>query len=399
MDFELHYTEEQEAFRQEVRAFLDANIPPDMKDPIDPADLTYEQFKWSRDFRVKLGEKGWLAPLYPKEYGGGGLTVEHAIIIDEEIEERDVPSPLDAGLTLCAPALMVWATEEQKQRFLPSILNGKIRCWQCFTEPLAGTDLASLQLRAEKDGNDYILNGQKIFVGSDYDIDYLYTLGVTRPDQPRHQNIGAFLVPADLPGVTINTMNLIASMAKRHIFYENVRVPATHLIGSETDGWSVTQTTFEIEHGGSGRAVARDPFLEEVIKYCKESKRNGQTLSKDPDIQHSLVDLWITSQVSRLFGMRNYWMRAAKVKWAWEGSQYSLWRKVNYPKIATKVMQALGPYALLKDEKWGPAGGVIENHQRQSLNTHPGGTVEAQKIIMARRIGISKTKEKAAAIV
>lgn len=406
MDFELHYTEEQEEFRKEVRAWIDASVPPKFEQPEDPRNITYDLYKQAREFRHKLGQKGWLVPTFPKEYGGGGLSVENATVIAEELANRDEDIPPfvgDNGVSLFVPAIMVWGTEEQKKRFLPPMCSGEVITWQGYTEPDAGSDLASLKTRAARDGDDYIINGEKIFIGASFDADYIFTLTVTDPTAPRHRNIGAFMVPADLPGIKIIDLELFAESGqpgKRHIFFEDVRVPATHLIGGETDGWQVTQSVLEVEHGAGGVAVQRNRFFDRVVAYCQETQRNGQPLSQDPDVQLTLVDIYIHSEIGRLFGLRNYWMRhAQKQGLGYEGSQTSLHQKANAPKIGAAYLRILGPAALLNDPKWAPLRGAVELQQRNSLCTHPGGTVEVQKLIMARRMGISRTREKAAAFV
>ncbi|MDO8671370.1 MAG: acyl-CoA dehydrogenase family protein, partial [Dehalococcoidia bacterium] len=348
---------------------------------------------------LRLGAKGWLCPLWPKEYGGGGLSVEQAVIIREELDSRDAFQLYDSGITLTAPAIMVWGTEEQKRRFLPSILTGELVTWQSFTEPEAGTDLASLKLKAEKDGDHFIMNGQKTFIGADYKVDWLYTLAVTDQHKPRHSNIGAFIVPANLPGISISQMDIVGGQTKNNVYYDNVRVSRDQLIGGEGDGWKVANSTLELEHGGEGRTGEEGRFVNALFEYCRQATRNGQPLSKDPDVRDTMVKVWMGAQIERLFGWRNYWMRGSKIPWAWEGSQTALYRKNRMPQVAHMVLDILGPYALATDPKLQPLRGEMETQQRASILTHPGGTPEAQKIVMARRIGIAKTKQKASAIV
>ena len=325
MDFAVHYTDEQQAFRREVQTFLDANIEPAMEASIHPdaEQVTAEQFRWGRSFRERLGERGWLAPTWPKEYGGGGLDAAHQVVLDEELSKRKIPNVHDLGLSLGAPAINHWGTDEQKRRFLPGILTGKLITWQVFTEPEAGSDLASLKTRAIEDGDDYVINGNKIFVGAVHSADYLYTLAVTDPTAPRHQNISAFMVPAGAPGLTITHLDLIAGGGKRSIYFEDVRVPRENLIGGENGrgkGWFVAQTTLELEHGGSGRVV-RDPLVDKFIAYCKTAKRHGRPISSDPRARQLLAEVYIRSHVGRLLGTRNYWMRTSGKKFTYEGSQ------------------------------------------------------------------------------
>jgi alkylation response protein AidB-like acyl-CoA dehydrogenase len=272
MDFEITYTEEQERFRAEVRAWLDANAPTEDL-PSDEAEMSEEQRRAVREFRRKLGAKGWLAPTWPKEYGGGGLSSAHAVVLNEELARRKVPMAYDLGLSLGAPAIMVHGTQEQKDRFLPPILKGEVITWQVFSEPEAGSDLASLKTRAERDGDEYIINGSKQFVGHiGSRPDYLYTLVNTDPEGPRHENISAFLVPAHLPGISIVPMDLIAG-EKQFVYFDNVRVPREYLIGAENKGWMVANTTLELEHGGrgspGGEGTGRTTRLAEVIEYLR----------------------------------------------------------------------------------------------------------------------------------
>jgi alkylation response protein AidB-like acyl-CoA dehydrogenase len=273
MDFELHYTEEQEEFRAEVRAWLETNVPR-VELPPDTADLTEEHYAIGRAFRRELGSKGWLAPTWPKEFGGGGLTPDHAVVLNEELARFETPALGDLGLVVSAPAILVHGNEEQKQRYLPEILKGEVITWQVFTEPEAGSDLASIKTRGVRDGDDYVINGQKQFVGTGIQPDYLYALVNTDPTGPRQENLSTFMVPAKTDGVTIQSMDLIAGGIKRFVFFDNVRVPADTLIGKENEGWWVAQTTVSLE-GGSGvddTTDGRVKLLEQVIKYLKESE-------------------------------------------------------------------------------------------------------------------------------
>ncbi len=404
MDFELHYTEEQEEFAREVRAWIDANIP-QIDPPEDLLNMTHDMFKQAREFRHKLGEKGWLAPTYPSEYGGGGLDVAHAVVIAQELAREHLIFRMlaDRGVDLFAPAILVWGTEEQKKRFIPPIIKGEIITWQGFTEPEAGSDLASLKARAVRDGNEYIINGEKTFIGASYDVDYVFTLAVTDPTRPRHHNMGAFMVPAHIPGVKIIPLDLFAEAGwpgKHHIYYEDVRIPADHLIGHETSGWQVTQSSLELEHGGMGAIGQRDNLFERTVEFCKETTRGGKPLSQDPDVRRVLVDTYIKNEIGRLFSLRNYWMRHAKQHGAgYEGSQLLVHSKSNAPKEGTALLEVLGPRVLLTDPRWAPLRGAMELQQRDSICTHPGGTTEIQKVIVARRMGISRTVEKAAKVV
>ena len=398
MDFTIQYTKEQEDFRTEVRGWLEQNAkyPSEWGDiPPETDHWMPEMRQWALDFSRKLGGKGWLFPLWDKEYGGGGLTGDHDIVLKEEMSHYDIPQSGRGELQ--AGSIMVHGTDEQKKRFLKPILTGEDVCWQLFTEPEVGSDLASLKTRAVKDGDDFVITGQKIFVGDSFDADWLWCLAVTDPDAPRHQNIGAFFMPANLPGISIANLNLVVQRGKRLVSMDGVRVSREYLIGEDTQGWRVAQTTLELEHGAAGFLSERDPIVRDVIEYTKEVVRNGKPLSKDPFVQQSMVESFIEANIHRLLGLRNYWMFNSGQTVTFHGSQASLLRKDYNLKAADRILHVLGPQALINDEKWGALKKRVEHHQRESLvSAHPGGTLEVQKLIIARRLGISRTQERAA---
>ncbi|MSP79202.1 MAG: hypothetical protein EXR67_06620 [Dehalococcoidia bacterium] len=395
-------TPEQAKFRAEVSAWLAENTKrPEhlQKEPRELAEMTPELFEWVKQFRRRLGAKGWLAPLWPKEYGGGALSTELTQVITEEVGRAGVPRIYDNRFV--APSMMVWGTEEQKRHFLPQINRGEVLTFQAFTEPEAGSDAAGIKTTAIRDGDHYIVNGSKVFIGGPFMPDYLWTTAVTDPSAPRHRNMGCFYIPATLPGISYTTMELIVNIGKRFIFFDNVRVPAANLVGGDRNGWRVTQTSLEIEHGaggnigeGGGRSVLR-----ELIRYTRETQHDGAALSKDPNVQRLLVQSYIDSHVLRLIGLRNFWMfnNKDKARSTFHGSQSSLLRKTQTMAVGNVVMEVAGPYALISDEKLAPADGEFESNQRQSITAHhPGGTTEIQRLIIARRLGLSRTAEEAA---
>ena len=409
MDFEPTYTPEQEEFRQEVRVWLAENVSPDIAHPPDSINITEEQYQLRRGLGRKLGEKGWLWATAPEEYGGGGLSLDHAVVIEEEVDSYGltIPPYYDSGGRLGGASIMVWGTEEQKQTFLPPIFRGEVRTWQLLTEPEAGSDLANAKMSADRDGDEYVINGQKIYVGSSLGCDYMWTITCTDNEAPRHQNLGWFMIPADLPGITIQPMELLisggesgaGSGVKNTVFFDNVRVPAFNLIGGENEGWKVATTHLELEHGTGGR-IGRNWLVDHLFEYCRENQRNGQPLTKDPDVRDKLVDIYIEAEIARLFNLRNYWMRHSKAEITYEGPQASYWRKMSGLRMSQSILDILGPSALTFDPQWGAAEGHMEAHQRSAIVAiHPGGTADIQKLIMARRIGIGReVREKAGAL-
>ena len=406
MDFEPRYTPEQQEFRREVKGWLAENLPDGLEYPADSMDLSYEGYLKLRDIGKMLGSKGWLWPTAPTEYGGGGLSIDHAIVIEEELDSYDLSLPpyYDSGGRLGGASVLVWGSEEQKDRFLPPIFKGEVRTWQLLTEPGAGSDLAGAQMNATRDGDDYVLNGQKVYVGSSHGAEMLWTIARTDPDGARHRNLSWFMVPTDTEGITIQPMDLLITSGeggagtgeKNTIFFDDVRVPAFNLIGGENNGWQVATTHLELEHG-SGGSIRRNRMVDRLFEYAAELKRNGKPLSADSDTRDLLVDVYVEAEISRLFGLRNYWMRHARQELRHEGPQHSLYRKQSGLRAAEAMLKALGPYALTNDPKWDMSDGHMEVFQRSSIVAmHPGGTAEIQKVIMARRLGIGRqTRERA----
>ena len=401
MDFEYHYSDEQQRFRDEVRSWLDANVPPGHEMPVDPEDLDEETYRFFRSVHQELGARGWLYPTYPREYGGGGLTPEHEMILLEELDRRKIPGVSGGGLfsnNLVLPSILVWGTAEQKERFLPGLLTGKTIAFQTFTEPNAGSDLAALQSRAVRDGDDWIITGQKVFISGMGVPDLLYGPFVSDPDAPRHENLGYFLIPNPSPGLTVEKMALLNGSNQHFIYFDEVRVSGGNLIGGDHDGWQVALTTLEQEHGGRGLAFYRDEGLAELQRYVQDTRRHDRPMGSDPLVQADVVQSYLDSQVHRLLELRNYSMYTGRTEMTYHGSQAALWRKEFRQRNADRERSVLGPYALL--DRRDPAGlfqGAPEFRQRWSLTqAHPGGTIEIQKIIVARRLGVSRTRERAA---
>ena len=264
-------------------------------------------------------------------------------------------------------------------------------------------DLAGLQTTAIRDGDEYVINGEKIFVGGLHDVDQFWLLGKTDPKGPRHKNLGMFIVPSNLPGVTIAQLDLIAAGGeggvspgqKNLVEFKDVRVSATCLIGQETSGWGVANSTLEIEHGGSG-GLFTHRVADKFITYCRRDPGMVKRLKNNPELGDATVRVYIDAQVERLFALRNYWIRQAKRKLTYEGNQYSYYRKMFGVRLAGAMMDILGPYAVTNDAQIGIEEGIFECHQRPGIITAPGGSAEIQKVRMARRIGIGRTTKEQA---
>jgi len=400
LDFEPAYTPEQEAFREEVRSWLAEHVPVIEGDS--DSDENYPKY---REFGRQLGKRGWLRPTAPVEYGGGGLSVDNAIVIGEEIDAYDlgIPPYYDTGGTLGGASILVWGTDEQKARMLPPIFTGEVVTWQLLTGPEAGSDLAGTQTEAVQDGDDYIVNGQKIFVGGTHGADYLWTITRTDPEGKRHENLSWFLIPADSPGITITPMELMGDEGggpgrghKNTIFFDNVRVSATNLVGGVNNGWKVATTHLELEHGSGGR-IGRNRWFDRARQRAMGLKKGGHPILEDSDVRDRLADVFIRTEISRLFDLRNFWMNRSHIEMTYEGPQASYFRKMAHLATAQSIMELVGPYALTNDPRWDTSAGQLDSFMKSSIvDLHPGATADIQKVIMARRIGIGrKIREKA----
>jgi len=291
-----------------------------------------------------------------------------------------------------ASIVLGYGTEEQKKQWLPQIVQGKIVMWQCFTESEAGTDLANIQTRAirQEDGN-FLVNGGKIYTGGGRPVDYLITPAVTDPAAPRHQNLGMFFIKADSPGVSCEALQPAAGHRKNVVSFEDVLVPADHLFGEINQGWEVAQASLVGERG-SPEMLAAFHLFDEFLDYCWQTKRSGKWLIDDPHIQELIVDLFIDAKIWRLLYLRTFWKGSHGIPTYHEGSQNILLYKTFLPKFGAIALEVLGPQALVTDPRWAILKGKIERMERFSLLTHGAGTPEAQRIVMARSLGLPSAR-------
>ena len=400
MDFKPSYTPEQEAFRKEVRAWAETHVP---KTEGDPDSL--ENYQKMRQVGRELGKKGWLRPTAPKEYGGGGLNFEQSVILNEELGSMGIGLPpyYDSGGWLGGASILVWGTEEQKKRFLPPIFKGEVVTWQLLTAPEAGSDLAGTHTDAIRDGDDYVVNGTKIFVGGSHTPDMLWTFTRTDPTGPRHKNVSWFMIPTNLPGITIRHMDLlgdggegVGASVKNTVYFENVRVPAKNLVGGVNNGWQVASTHLELEHGGGG-SLGRNKWFGLAVEWAKKQQRSGRPLIEDAEARDRLADVFVLTEVSRLFGLRNYWMNRTHQPMSYEGSQSSYYRKLTGLDITTNLQELFGPSSLINGSAFDFSEGALDAYHRSAITAlHPGGTADVQKVLMARRMGLGRDEAEAA---
>jgi alkylation response protein AidB-like acyl-CoA dehydrogenase len=303
MGMELTYTPEAETFRKEIRAWLEENLPEGWFD---------EGFEMSREERQRFNEEwpsklyggGWICASWPAEYGGKGLDVLQGVVLAEEFARAGAPLRADFfGDTLVGPTILQWGTEEQKKHFLPKILRGETRWCQGFSEPDSGSDLASLKTSAVLDGDEWVINGQKVWTTQAQFADYIFLLARTDPTAPKHAGISYLLVPMRQEGVEVRGITQPDGTAEfNEVFFSNARCPKDNVVGGVNNGWVVANTTLAHERGMSATTGFRR-FQDEFDLMVDEARRNGRIT--DPSLRQRLVRYYSKIQILRTNGLRS----------------------------------------------------------------------------------------------
>ncbi len=279
------------AFRADTRAWLEANCPPVMRTRMPESEqvaggkrTTYarpEQKQWLD----RMAAKGWTAPTWPTRYGGGGLSSEQALILDEEMQALGCRAPLRGmGLSMLGPVLLEYGTEAQRQTHIPPIIRGQIRWCQGYSEPEAGSDLASLRTRAVLQGEHFLVNGHKIWTSNAHHSDWIFCLVRTDPAAKKHEGISFLLIDMDDPGVRARPIRLISGASVFcETFLENVRVPQANLVGPLNQGWTIAKRLLEHERKGIGGIASRGAARFEVSVEAVAKQFAGETDGKIAD--------------------------------------------------------------------------------------------------------------------
>jgi alkylation response protein AidB-like acyl-CoA dehydrogenase len=313
----LTYTPEAEAFRTEIRAWLRENLPAGWFDAVergDAVELSADERKaFNESWPSKLYEGGWICATWPKEYGGKGLSTMEGVVLAEEFANFKAPMRADFfGDTLVGPTILQWGTEEQKKDFLPKILSGQMRWCQGFSEPNSGSDLASLKTSAVLDGEEWVINGQKVWTTQGHHADYCFLLTRTDPDAPKHKGISYLLVPMKQPGVEVRGIVQPDGTAEFcEVFFTDARCPKDNVVGGVNNGWKVANSTLAFERGMSATTGYRR-FEEEYKLMVAAARANG--CIDDPTIRQRLMVFHTKVQILRINGLRSLSSTLAGVK-------------------------------------------------------------------------------------
>ncbi|MBI4312207.1 MAG: acyl-CoA dehydrogenase family protein [Chloroflexi bacterium] len=388
MDFA--FTAEQQAWRKEVRDWLRQELPADWQgsNVLEEGDDATE-WQSMLDFRRRAARKGWIAVGWPKEYGGQGRNVIDQAIFGEETTYSGAPGMnSNIGVLFAGPVIQVYGTPEQKREHMPRITSGEAVWCQGFSEPGAGSDLASLQTRAVEDGDDYVVNGSKIWTSFAHRADWCILGTRTDPAAPKHKGITFFLLDMKTPGITIRPLlNMANAHSCYQVFFDNVRIPKRNVLGEVNRGWYVMATTLDFERSGIAGSAGARRGLERLIDYAKGVKFNGRTLGSDPRIAARLAEFQIEINVARMLSYRVAWMQSKGLIPNAEASESKLFASEMGQRMANFGTQLMGLHSQLDK---GSLRAVYEGSAGRSYmlsvpGTIAGGSSEIQRNIIASR--------------
>ena len=383
---EFTFTPEQEAFREQVRAFLGEELPADRQGPDSAFDE--DAFAFGREFLARLAPRSWIAPAWPREYGGLGLGLWEQVVFNEEMAYHRAPLINRAAVGYLGPTIMMYGTEEQKRQHLPGITSGEVQWCQGYSEPGSGSDLASLQTRAVQDGDDFIINGQKIWTSQAHYADWIFLLARTDPDVPKHRGISYFLIDMKSPGITVRPLvNMANQRGFNEVFFDNVRVPRSGLLGELNRGWYMATTTLDFERSSVVGSAGSRRTLEELTAFAKTTKANGKLLIELPPVRRKLSDVWIELQIARFLSYRVVTLQERGLVPNYEASIVKVFNSEYTQRLAGAGLQILGLYGQLRPES--PYARLRGRFERAYLisvgSTIAAGTSEIQRNIIATR--------------
>jgi len=394
LDFRL--TPEQQALKKEFENFFRVEMK---KAPSLGAENIYDNDEaW--DFHCymarSLGQKGWLSRPWPREHGGQAAPIIEQLLFNEAKAYYRAPGIDYQGLGMLAPTLLASGNEEQKQHHLPPIARGEMMWCQGWSEPNAGSDLASLKTKAVRDGDYYVVNGQKAWTSGAHRAQWCFMLARTDPEQPRHRGLSFFLVDMKTPGIKLRPVKAMnGTYMFNEMFFDDVRIPRKNMVGDENRGWYVSLMTMNFERSSIGFMAEAKRNLEELLEYCKETKRNGRRLSDDTLVRSLLAQLSIEVEVGLALSYNVAWLQEKVQE---KGMEMALQAAVTASagkvygselgqRLAYTGCRIMGLYSQVKaGSKWTPLKGRFESSYQEcaSLNMG-GGTSEIMRNVIALR--------------
>ena len=380
------FTEEDEKFRRELRDWIRNEIPVNFE-KWHGVNEAGDDFEYGLKIRRKLAKKGWLTMAWPKEYGGQGASYMKQVIFNEEMSYHRMPGRDGFGAKMLGPTLMVHGTEEQKKRFLPPIANGEVQWCQGYSEPDSGSDLASLKLKVEDKKDHWLVNGTKVWTSMAHKATWIFFLGRTDPDAPKHKGISFFVANIEDCGIEVQP---IINMGSEHYFnqviFNNVKIPKDSLIGELNRGWYIAATLLDFERSGVEYPSSARRNFEEIIQFVKKNKNSsGQPLIQDPYINKILVDLDLDIEAARLIAYEVAYLQSQGEVPSIEGSVAKILGTTLTQKIAKIATDFSGIYGQLTDSSAPFDGKYLKQQLHVTAFTIFAGTTEIQKNIIATR--------------
>jgi alkylation response protein AidB-like acyl-CoA dehydrogenase len=397
MDF--RFTPKEEALRKEFNDFFEAEMkyaPPEWGTSMEAIFGLDPCWEFHRKLARKLAAKGWLSSPWPREYGGQDASLVEQFIFSDVMGYNRGAGVDHWGITLLAPTLLVSANEEQKKEHLLPIARAE-RFWtQLWSEPGAGSDLASLTTRAVRNGDDYIVNGQKIWSSGAHRADWGFLLARTNPNEKRSRGLSFFLVDMKTPGITIRPiLSLDGSHLFNEVFLDDVRVPARNMVGEENQGWMASQMTSNFERSMIALFAYLKRELEELVEYCHEAKRDGKPLSDNPFVRHRLAQMAIEIEIGRTYSYSVLWsqIKGGLVMSAHMAAGAKILATEMVQRFTFSACQIIGLYAQVKESRWAPLQGRHEKEYQQCLGlSMAGGTSEIMRnLICAMGLGLPRS--------
>lgn len=379
-----------ESFRAELRAWLAAHITDEFREQ---RQMSFqEKVVVRRAWQKRLFEAGWIGIGWPQEYGGRGADLMQEAIYNEELARAQAPATANViGLNMVGPTILAVGTPEQKARYLPRILSGEDIWCQGFSEPNAGSDVASLQTRAVREGDHFVVNGQKVWTSYGYVADLCILLVRTDATAPRHRGLSYLIVDMHAPGVSTRPLVQMTGEAEfAELFFENVHVPVENLVGDLNNGWMVAITTLMHERGGLSLSiiVVMEQRLQALFELSRTSLLNGIPVLADTQVRQRLARLYTDVKTFKLNTMRQLASMSKGHLPGPEGSLLKLhWSELNQ-RLAELAFEIEGPFsALAPDSADAPSGGRWQyEYLRARGNTIEAGTSEVQRNIVAERV-------------
>ncbi len=379
------FSQEEDAFRKEIQEFIEAEMTDEIRS------------RWlgglldtpaRQEFVTKMAHRGWLSMGFPEEYGGTGESMPLAqYILNEELHKAQAPI-VGKNLGVVVNTLLHRGSDQLKQEFIPRILRNEIQWALAYTEPEAGSDLANMQMRAELDGDEYVLNGQKRFITSAHFADYMWTAVRTDPDAAKHKGISLIIIDVPTPGMTITPMWTIIGERTNDVFFDNVRVPKARIVGELNEGWRYVTEALTYERFAMTSFAHTAHKFQRFVDWVKTATVNGKPLAKDPIVRRKIAHMAVQVEMGKMLDVRCVCMAVKPDYLPYiEAAMNKMWGGIVETEISDGALDVLGPHGYLwHDDEHAPMhGSLVDDYLWAGHMRVAAAGVDLAKNIIARR--------------